>query len=236
MNLKIIIFSAVTGLVVITIIVLFFLFSIKTPSTPSNGEIPNNPLPTSSSTQPSLIGLKLTNSTPTNGAKSVPTNSPIAFFFSQDVQILSTTASILPDTQFTLTTNQNAVSINPTTTLLPSTNYTVTVSVEKQTFFVSFTTVGPTPTIGSSTLPSGAAESDNNYLKAHRPDIYLSNYTPFSDINFSVSTNYSTSLDRFVFLVTLKNKSLDSRSLFVQWAKSKGLDDTQINTLNVSYK
>ncbi|MGE5041638.1 MAG: Ig-like domain-containing protein [Candidatus Levyibacteriota bacterium] len=236
MNTRTIIFAATASLLVLVVIVLFFIFSFKTaPNTPPSGQAP---VPTTEDItgSPSLLGFRLIKVTPANNASGISVNTPISFEFNKPVADTSPAITFTPQTNSTYSFSQNVLLITPSSALLPATGYTVTVNLGGQTFFTVFNTTGPAPTIGKSTLPTGQAQQDQEYLKANRPDIFISNYVPYQGSTFSVTSGYSTGQDRFIFTVTAKNTGVNVKQDFLDWAKSKGLNDAQAGQLLVTYK
>lgn len=235
MSTKTIIFAAVAGFIVLLVISLFLVFWVKpSPQTPTG----NIPAPTTESLTgaPSLLSFRLVKTSPPNNGVNVNTASPVSFEFNKSVADTSPAITFSPQAQFNYTFSQNTLIITPTAALTPATTYTVTVKLAGQTFFTVFNTTGPTPTIGKSTFNPGAAEKDTAYLKENRPDIFISNYVPYTGATFSVADDYSTGQDRFVFTVTAKNSGVEVKQDFLNWVKSKGLNDTQASNLIVSYK
>lgn len=145
--------------------------------------------------------------------------------------------TISPTIPFTISPSQRTLLIQPSTNLAPSTKYIVTVQVAEQSFFVAFTTVGPTPTLGQSTRPIDQVDEDNEALKAQHPDVFLSNYTPYSNSSFSITSAYvSGSPGHFQFTVTPKMAGQSVTASFQSWAQQQGLNSSQTSSLDVVYK
>jgi hypothetical protein len=77
-------------------------------------------------------------------------------------------------------------------------------------------------------------EKEQNYYKDARPDIYLSNLTPFADEQFSVTANLEED-GLMLFTITSKNGSgADAQNAFFQWAQAQGLSPEVANTLRIT--
>jgi len=95
----------------------------------------------------------------------------------------------------------------------------------------------PIPTFLPDTQPTGAAQDEKKFQLQNSPDVFLSNQTPYSTKSFSVTSDFKTQpTGHFYFIVTLKSKdSAQDKISFLNWLKSLGLSDNQINALDVTY-
>lgn len=232
MNTRKFLFIGISITTVILILFLFLIFSfLGSPTTKQ----PNPSVGVTGIVTPSALGLQLVSSTPQNKAVGVNLNTPISLLFNKEVE--KVTATITPTTSISVVPSGRNVVIAPETNLLPSTQYVIVLEVSSQSFFLTFTTQGPTPTIGQSTRPINQVEEENAALKQSHPDVYLSNYTPYSSSTISVTSEYvAGSPGHFQFIVFSKGAQ-DSASIeFQSWAQQKGLNSSQIASLDVVYK
>lgn len=232
MNTRKLIFIIVTGIAVLFIIALFVIFSFGKPSTIT----PQPVAPTSAVFNPTQ-GLALISTTPINQSTQVPVNSTITMTFNKTVEGSSPTIQIFPSAPFSFSVANTTLTITPTSTLSPSTNYTVSTTLEGKSFFVLFTTAGSTPTPGPNTRDVNRVQKDTNTTKEAQPDTFLSNLTPYSDGNFSVTSDFSQTLGQFQFtVVSTSGTTVPAQTAFTEWAKKQGLNDEQIARVGVVYK
>lgn len=233
MNIKKIAFISISGMAVIILLVLFFIFSFNSPvKTPGNSATNPTVVPINETGQP----LRLASSSPQNGNTNVPISTPIVLTFNNSLDNLTPSISLIPVVPFTFSSTQNVLTITPSAAFSPSTNYTVTVAISRQTFFTSFTSFGPTPTFAPSTRDASQIDQENLILKEQYPDAYLANKTPYGNSDFSVVSTLDNKTGKFVFTVTSKNSLPAAQTSFKAWAEQQGLTDTQISSLQVIYK
>lgn len=169
----------------------------------------------------------------------VPLTSEIVITFNQEVNSSLISFNILPTPNYVFEIEQNRLIITPTEQLLPSTIYSFSVSSTKDNSLltsVSFTTFGPTPTLLPDTRPSGEPQNTEALLLQTRPDVFLSNKMPYENESFSATYTFvSQTPSHFAFTIDPKGTTENARSSFINWAKSLGLSDAQISSLDISY-
>lgn len=175
--------------------------------------------------------IELVSSNPIEKTTNVPLSIQPTFSFNTDLETLNPKVSINPITPITFSFVGKSITIEPQSPLSPATNYIITVQVGGQNFFISFTTAGGTPTLGPDTRPVDTIDEEQELLKNSRPDVFLSNSTPFSNAELNVTSNFITAPTGH-FLFTVKG----TPALFSTWAKSKGLSDSQVASLDVVYQ
>lgn len=218
---------AIGGVIIIIIVAMFFVLSLL-------GGSQNTPPTTTVSPTPQSIykgPIELISSNPSEKATDVPLSIKPTFSFNTELETLNPQISISPNVPNTFSFTGKTITINPQSSLTPATNYVITVSMGNQNFFTSFTTTGGSPTLGPDTRPVDIIDEEQEVLKNSRPDVYLSNSTPFSNTDISVTSSF-ISAPTGHFLFTVKG----TQAQFTTWAKSKGLSDLQITSLDVIYQ
>ncbi len=230
MNTKKIVYILTGTFLVLLVIALFLTFSSSPQSTAPT------PLPTITKIlQPNTGEFTLTSLDPQNTSTDIPIMVKPSFTFSSVIEEVIPEIVISPNTPFTYAITGNVLTITPTNTLTPSTRYDISVEIKDQNFFTSFTTTGPTPTPLPDTKDAELLEQQEEDLKAQRPDIYLSNHTPYNGENISVTSTFvTTPSGHFRFTVTSKNTT-NVQSDFNVWAQENGLTDAQTSSLDVIY-
>lgn len=232
MNTRKLIFIIVAGIAVLFIVALFVVFSFGKPST----DTPQPPAPTGAVFNPTQ-GLTLISTTPINQSIQIPVISTITMTFNKAVEESSPTIQIFPSAPFSFSVASAILTITPNSPLSPSTNYTVTTTLEGKSFFVLFTTAGSAPTPGPNTRDENQVQKDTNATKELQPDTFLSNLTPYTDVNFSVTSDFSQTLGQFQFtVVSTSGATVPAQTAFTEWAKKQGLNDEQIERVSVVYK
>jgi hypothetical protein len=233
MNTRKLLFIGISITAVIIILFLFLIFSFKGGSPAKN--LPTPSVGVTGVTTPSVLGFQLTSSTPQNKAVGVQLNTPISFLFNKEVG--NATATITPTTNISTTFSGRAVIIKPNTNLSPSTQYVVVLEVNSQSFFLTFTTQGPTPTMGQNTRPIDQVDAEQEILKQTHPDVFLSNYTPYTSSTISITSAYTSgNPGHFQFTVSSRGNAMSATAEFQSWAQQKGLNNSQLASLDVVYK
>lgn len=233
MNTRKIIFIASAGIVILIVIILFIMLSLRKSVNNEADQPTITPFPT---TNDALRGpLKLVSANPANDSINAPLNTKPTMAFNMSITDFSPEVTISPTTPIVFTISGNSIVINPQENFKPATKYTLTASVGGQTFFTTFTTVGGTPTLAPDTRPVDIIDEEQTQLRNNRPDIYLSNYTPFTDSDMSITSSFQTTpTGHFRFTVEKLSNTIP-QTAFSNWAKSKGLSDAQISGLDVVY-
>lgn len=81
-------------------------------------------------------------------------------------------------------------------------------------------------------------ENQDKYELNEQTDVFLSNKTPYSNDYFSISSDFKPDPDpHFYFLVDFKGKDKEkAKSEFIIWLKSLGLDNSQIQNLDIIFQ
>lgn len=186
------------------------------------------------------IPLYVTSTYPVTKSNNIPVSSSIVLTFIRSPQPNEFEFSINPPAPFNQLIDQTKVTIKPRSPLLPGTTYTFTVKMLNQAQLPQsywFTTAGPTTPYLPNTKPSGAANEENNFQLQNHPDVYLSNNTPFTTVDFSITSAYQAQpTGHFAFTVMLKGSDLNTAKIKANnWMRSLGLSDSQIQTLDITY-
>lgn len=213
--------------------ILLFVASRRATEPVGPGTTPTNtPIPTQA--------LSVVSTTPADGAKNIILNQQITIIFNRVFTQDEISFSIAPPISTSQQIKNNQLLVTPQQNFQQGTLYTYALKYASETTLpktYSFTTVGPTQPYLPDTRPSGAAEQNNAFLIQNHPDVFLSNQTPYSASNFSVSSDFTqTPTGHFHFTVSLIGNSQDAKNAFIQWALSLGLTNEQIQQLDITYQ
>lgn len=213
----------------LAIVIVLYALSLIFGGAPNNSSLPQ-PTPESSFT--------IVSSSISDGQTNVPLDEIISIKFNRIIDADSVSINILPTTNYTFEVAGDTVIITPDS-LAPSTLYSLSMSYAPTNEFMAsfaFTTLGPTPTFLPDTRPSGEPENTDELLLRTRPDVYLSNNLPYTNTSFSVDYEFAAGPpSHFAFNVTLLGDKNVSREDFLAWVRSKGLTDSQIGSLDITY-
>lgn len=224
-------------LVAFILIILIIFFSLKSPSPSEPAAQSNN----SSSLIPTPIPLPFTRASliitsvnPSDKSQNIPLNTDITITFNRPFNLSEVYFSIAPHTGVNISVDKNILIITPQQRLLDGTTYSYIVFPNKnpqglQT--ITFSTKGIESNQITDTRPYHISEDEDAYDLTYRPDLYLTNKTPYSTSNFTVQSTFQKSTkSEFLFIVNLlgNNKTVDKQS-FLTWLISLGLTSDQIN-------
>lgn len=172
---------------------------------------------------------------PSDGESNVSLDQKIIVYLNKKVSLKDISFFITPDVQFNISQNDQAVVIQPTSPLSSGTTYTFSLDYKLHpiagTF--EFTTVGPTPTLQPDTQIH-IQDIRNNWNRQNHPDLFLYNQTPYDSDTFSVTSDFTPEpTGHFYFTIAVKTNSSQAKLDFIKWAKSLGLTDDQINSLDI---
>lgn len=145
---------------------------------------------------------------------------------------------VKPAFQFSTSIEGNSLRIIPQQQLTEGTTYQFSVNITNDlpSPVFHFTTVGTIQPAQQDTFVNNAQESDKTIQTTH-PDIFLSNKTPFSSSDFSVSSDFTdTPTSHFFFTVSLEGNQSISKQDFLSWVRQQGLTDQQISSLDIRYQ
>ena len=233
------------GIILITV---FLIYTTSFKTTP--GQNPLVPIPTGGSTQPtsSLPSsgqttkptpppvLTIISSTPANQASNVPLATNISFTLSQSPTTDQIHADIVPSVPFTLSQTGNQYQMTLSQPLQANTTYYVFVGSQNQVTYNSFAF----STIQDSTQPF---PDNHNILRSETnknkyPDAYLMDHAPHTESAFSLTGQLVESpQEHFAFSVASpQHDSVSAREAFNTWALSLGLNQSQIDSLDITYQ
>lgn len=157
------------------------------------------------------------------GSESASLLPEIKIVFNQTVTRSAVVFAIRPEEEFFLTTQGATASATFDTPLQPGTTYTYIVRTENQLAReYSFTTE-------STTAPE-------DVLRVYRPDIFISERTPFENETFAIRAQYNQDRRRYALRVTPKSRNRDTVDAAVrEWLIGNGLTEEQIDTLLIGY-
>lgn len=172
---------------------------------------------------------------PENNQENVPVNQKIIVYLNKKISIDDIKFFITPDIPFNIAREENNVVITPTSPFESGTMYTFSLNYKlhpvEGTF--EFTTTGPTPSTKPDTTVNIKQIRDDWNLANH-PDLYLFDQTPYEAGSFSITGAYSPQpTGHYYFMITVKTSQDQAKIDFVNWAKSLGLTDQQLNTLDI---
>ncbi len=185
--------------------------------------------------------LNIISTTPSQNEKNIPTNlGNIKLSFDQPVSVGDVPLSISPNLQYSITANDNSIIITPQSSLIPGITYSVvlrlyTIQGGINLYTLNFTTTGSTPT----PMPTDSfnQQQDNNAQRQMAPDVYLSNYTPYTGSDFTISSSYNLSVHHYQFAVSLSgNNQTQDKQDFVNWLHSLQFTDSEIQSLDITYQ
>ena len=81
-------------------------------------------------------------------------------------------------------------------------------------------------------------ENQDKYELNEQTDVFVSNKTPYSNDYFSISNDFKPDPDpHFYFLVNFKGEDKEkAKSEFIIWLKSLGLNNSQIQNLDIIFQ
>lgn len=242
---------AIVALFIISVILYILLNnarkgSSENPSIVTPTLIPNyTPPPTYPPVQPSDTTihkhLAVISTSPINNQKNVPvTLSNITITFDQTVAVSDVPLSIAPSLPYAISSKNNSIIITPKSQLLPGITYFIFLRLYNSPdqitpFSLSFTTEGITPT----PLPADNfnVQDDFSQQRQAAPDVFLSNYTPHSGSDFSISSTYNLQIHHYQFTVALTGSDQNqAKQDFITWLKSLQFTDQQIQALDITYQ
>ena len=204
-------------------------------------EPPPDTMPTPTTIQTNTV--KLDSSVPLNNATNVPRNQEIVLTFSQSVTDQDIKILVGPDTGQAVLFRGKTVIIRPIPLWEEGTPYRISIQYADLSRIpdgINFTVAGIAPESLPDTGPNPTAIKESEDLQREaRPDVYLSNYTPYETDSFSITSEYKTSpTGHFAFIVIVKNNASEStiRNEVAAWAASHGITETQFNSLDISYQ
>ncbi len=179
--------------------------------------------------------LDIVSVTPQDGATGVSTKAQIVFIFNKSVSLQDVSVWLGPNTNYSVKTDLNKLIITPSAQLLTGTVYTFSLKFINDSFSkdYSFTTRGVGPISNPKTLDSFSATA-NSWEQSFRPDIFVSNKTPFQGNDFAVRSEYSDlPTGHMAFSVILLSQN--GKAGFLSWLSSLGLTNQQIQSLDITY-
>lgn len=241
-NKKYLIFVGILVLVLIPIIILLFISAFsKRKTAPSSGLTPTpqiSLIPSSSgqNTPPSYAPQSSTiiSSNPQNFSREVPLTAPVLVTLSQPISNNNAQVTTNPVIPVSVTTQNNTVTISPQSPLAPATVYEFIIRYNPSlpATIYAFRTAGAPPG-DTFDFPHQRADVDD-ITKA--PDVYLSRRMPYSTNDFSATTQLSNDTGYFEFNITVTSQNLvQGKQEFLDWIKSQGLTDSQIQSLTIHY-
>lgn len=192
--------------------------------------IPPVTQPPPTSTEPNL---SIIDALPADKSTDNPPDQTIYVTFNKNVPS-DIVFSLSPDVPHTTNGSNNVFSVSFSTALATKSVYVYTISSKQYNFSQSFTFTTADPTSGQDNV----SQDIINASRQNQPDLYLYNQVPYTTATFAVSGSFqSTPQNHFAFIVTLERTNTDkSKQDFINWVKSLGLTDQQIQTLDISYQ
>jgi hypothetical protein len=221
----------------IIIIFSFFVFFIETKKTSVTPSPISTPTPLTLPINTNKTGLSIVSTLPANNATNINANQPIIITFNRTVSSSDFSFALAPNLPYTSSFQGNQFIVTPTNSFDTGTPYYFTIQFSDGIFAqkFSFVTAGAGP-IGNSSFDN-VSEVNNAGYKILKPDLFLSNQTPYQTSDFSVNYHLSqTPTDHFAFEVTLTGPNkLQSKQDFLTWLHSLGLTDDEIQQIDITY-
>lgn len=234
---KIIIFPALILLIIIIVVITFLLFK----NSSKNSVLPQ-PTPANVLTITPAFNSYVISTDPSNGAVNIVPNKQVVVTFSKQFTKDELIVAVSPKISYSTRMFGTNLIIKPDTSWEAGVPYRYTVKYPNENIppeSFTFTVEGPTPTLLPDTGPSQEEiESYEEHERDTYPDVFLAGKTPYEDNFFSVTSDFTkTPTDHFYFTVTMKgDNSEESKNDFLNWLKTFGFTDNQINSLDISYK
>lgn len=192
----------------------------------------------------SPVPIKILSTNPTDKQSNISVNTDITITFTTGVR--TSDIEILTDPNIELTMesvpfHSNQLLVKSTKPLSPGVLYIIRVNYTPYPYYpqtFSFTTTGPTQqprdTAPNPTIVDSAQRS---YLADH-PDYFLDYRLPYQSPAFTITATYTKiPTPHFYFDVTLKGTdTTQSKSAFMQWLYSLGMNDGHISRLDIRYQ
>lgn len=195
---------------------------------------PATPTPVALQNPNTTSALKLISTNPANNATNVSLDQQITLLFNKDISDYHIAFAIAPSVTYTAATQGATLTITPTEPLQSDTTYTYFITIDGlPTYTATFSTIhNPNVT----TAPDNAADVQNEINKHNYPDQYLYSYTPYTTDDFSITSDYNTATNRFVFTVTYSTDEQTAKNEVSAWIASLGLTPQQIQQLSITYQ
>lgn len=219
------------------VLLLFLLFTGKKSSLVEPPIIPT-PTPVTYSTPFSQGSVAVDSVSPRPGS-TVPANQQIVIALDSSVNPKDVTVTLYPNSSFTTKISGNNLIIIPSQPLAPGTTYSYSLTSQATPgapTTASFTVEGPTPTPAGPNTAVGAKNERDSYLLANNPGAFLANQLPYSSNDFSISATLKQSGGYHFSITILNTDKAVGRSAFINWLRSLGLSDIQINSLDITYQ
>jgi Big-like domain-containing protein len=188
-------------------------------------------------TYPSNYSKPLTviSQSPVDQSIHVSTTAPIKLTFNNEFSLNDVQVRTFPDTPVTTSKQGTTLSINPSKPLQDNKGYFVFIYYQPKTppLVTTFSTGTP-----PANAPDNSDVIQNELSLYEQPDIYLYNRMPYENNNFSVTAQFEDSANpHYFFIVTLQglNKNA-SKQAFITWLHSLGMEDLQIQLLDIRYQ
>jgi len=189
-----------------------------------------------STQQPQQIQpLRIIKTDPVNNQTNIPLDQKITISFNNPFSLSHIIFSINPSVTYTTAINGNDLVITPYATYSTGTTYNYSIQFvgtqSMQTF--SFTTTALVVT-----SPDDTSQVADTFNKTHYPDVFVYNRMPFQTTDFSATGSFTSSpTEHYYTTVALNQTNPDqSKQAFVNWLKSLGLTDDQIQILDIRYQ
>jgi hypothetical protein len=234
----------VVGLLFCFVIIVLVITMFHNQNSPTPNDTNNTTMtPTAVSTGAPVDALQITTSDPLNNATNIPVTQIITLNLAKNRTIspADLNVTIEPTTPFTIGLKDSAITITPKSALKPGIPYLIQVIYKGDTanlYSLTFRTVGPTATPVPNTRDEKLIQDINQSDKTNNPDVYLSNQTPYQTSDFSIDSVFKKEpTGHYGFIVKITSNDQDgTKAKLLEWIRSTGLSDTQIQTLDITYQ
>lgn len=178
--------------------------------------------------------------TPKDGAQNVSINTAIKITFSRPFDEDEIDFSMGPDAIYSEEIKENVLIITPWKPLSEGTLYTYSVNfpddVQKVRLY-KFVTQGTPADHLPDTRDEELVTEVEEYQRVNRPDVYITNRTPFENDMFSITSDFERKVPaHYYFIVTPKSDIETVRQAVDAWLQLQGLTAEQINQLDIRYR
>ena len=208
-------------------------------------KIDTSPKPNSSSSQSDIkkdeiLNLAIVDSNPKNGQKSVDLKTNITIKLNKPIKQNFLSFTIFPEVSHSAYSSGNSIEVIFNEKLKEGATYSYSIldsSYSNKPITQWFITKGNVPT----PLPhldesEKIIKKELEMQKKEKPEVFLSNNTPFENEYFKIESAYREDPEGFDFSISFKisDKNLAQKSLD-DWLLSIGLNKDQISNLNLIY-
>ena len=184
--------------------------------------------------------LDIISVTPKDGAESVNVNTTIIITFSRSFEEDEIDFSMGPDAIYSQEIKENVLTVTPWNPLAEGTLYTYSVNFpddKQKVRLYRFVTQGTPAEHLPDTRDEELVTEVEEYQRINRPDVYITNRTPFENDLFSIKSDFERKVPaHYYFSVSPKTDIETTRQAVDAWLQLQGLTAEQISQLDIRYQ